>query len=253
MFRRRFVIWLVGAMTAAGVVVLSLPAASEASKANGAITAINPSSIQFELGNGSSLTAALPAAAVTYFASSRVIRLCETAVLAYHQTSAGAVLDAMTPTGVSTAATISLAGGGNCSTQSDGETDVVGTIVSISPSDVTVRLPVGGQAKFRLAPGRRLQNNQRVGDLVDVTYDAATRIAYDLEFSELYTSGTVLKVTTTWTTVKDAVTGATRKFVSGEASTAGINQRNKIGVVYYIHGGRTISDDIYDFSNRVNN
>jgi hypothetical protein len=219
--------------------------------ASGALVAIGTRSLTFLLSNGSTLTAAMPADAITYLTNNRKLPLCETATIAYHATPSGAVLDLLTPTGITTSPAVSLGSFGNCTTHSDGEVDVVGTIAAISPLTVTLSLPGGGQFTVALAAGRDLATGEAVGNVVDVTFDPTSHIAYDLEDSELYTTGavTALNSTTSVMTIRDTVSGNLETFPPSEANVFKVNVGDRVGVVYWVNHGTTRSDNVSDLTN----
>jgi hypothetical protein len=212
------------------------------------ITSIGANSLGLLLANGQSLTAALPASAVNYFTSNDVMRLCETATVVYQTAGGGALID----TGVSTSSAVALAQG-TCSSDSDGEIDLVGNILSISSSTVTLSLPGGIQVSIPLAPGRDLQADENAGDLADVTYNPSSDTAFNVESSELYTTGVVTKVSPFSMTIKNAVTGASEVLPPDAAAYANINQGDTVGVVYWIDGGKPKADNISDLTTGASN
>lgn len=229
------------------------PPLGPATGASGIITAIGADSVQFLLSNGASLTAALPSDAVTYFTENRVMEPCETTSLVYSQSPTGPVLDSLQPTGITTSPLVSLPSGGNCESTSDGESDVVGVITALSSSTVTFSLANGQQVTWALAPGRDLQADEGIGDLADVTYDPSNDVAYNLESSELYTTGIVTKVSYYSITITDAVTGQSETFPPDAAAYLNINKGDRVGIVYWIEGGKAKADNASDLTTGVSN
>ncbi len=212
------------------------------------VTAIGTSSIQFLLPSGTTLTTTIPADAVTYFTENHVMEPCETTSIVYQESATGAVLASLIPTGITTSPAVALGGGGNCETNSDGEVDAVGTIIQLTPSNVTFALLNGSQVTWALAPGRDLQADEAIGDLADVTYEPSTETAYNLESSELYTTGVVTKISYWSMTVKDAVTGQSVVFPPDAAAYLNINKGDRVGVVYWIDGGKPEADNVSDLT-----
>jgi hypothetical protein len=217
------------------------------------ITAISRSSITVLLPKGSSLTLGVPADAVHYFTLHRKLRPCDIASITYQALGRSHALASLTPVGVTTSPSVAVSGGGNCATHSDGESDAVGTITRLSAASVTLAVAGGGQRTWTLAPGRDLQSNEAVGTMADVTYDPVSGIAYDLESSELLTTGLVTKLSFTSITIRDLVTGKTTTFPADAAAYLNINRGDRVDIVYWINAGRPRGDNASDLTTGIAN
>jgi hypothetical protein len=230
-----------------------LPSTAKTSSA-ATVVSIGQSSLGLLLANGQTITAAVPASGITYFTSNSVMRLCETADVVYQTGGAtGAVLDALVPTGISTSPALSLGSAGNCSSDSDGESDVIGTITSLSATVVNVTSLFGQSYSFPLAAGRDLQADENVGDLADVTFNPANDVAYNLESSELYMTGVVTSVAPETMTITNSVTGASTVLPAAAAAYINIVKGDTVGVDYWIDGGKPRADNVGDLSSGVSN
>jgi hypothetical protein len=218
------------------------------STASGVVTSIGTDSITFQLPDGSSLTTALPAASVAYLSSEDDINDCETATVAYSDESSGPVLDSLTPTGISVDP-ISESLGDTCADESDGGTDVVGTLGTIGASAFTLDVPGSSPLTISYDPTADLLSGNSPGDAVDVTYTVnpdGSLSAQDVEYVEEYATGTVLAVDADAGTldVADAVTGQTDYFQDGDADFSSVTVGETVGVDYYVAAGEPQADDV---------
>jgi hypothetical protein len=213
--------------------------------AGGVIVETDAGSIKIQLPDGSTLSPALPAGALGYFTQNDDLSVCETVSIGYHPGAAGPELDDLVPTGISTSAAISIAGGDTCAALSDGTGDVVGTITSIASASVTLDVPGIGSEAFALDPAAGLTDGNELGDLVDVTFDpAAGNPASDVEWSEAYATGTVTSVGANALKLEDAVTGLTETFAPADASFHGVSIGDRVGIVYWVSAGDPQADDV---------
>jgi hypothetical protein len=220
------------------------PPAGE-TNASGVVVETGADFIKVQLTDGSTVTPALPAGALSYFTQDQDLSVCETVSIGYHPGAAGPVLDSLLPTGASTSAAVSVTGGGTCADNSDGGNDVVGTITQLTSATVTLEIPGIGSETFALDPAGGLTDGNGLGDLVDVTFDSGgANPASDVEWSEAYATGTVTSVSADALKLVDAVTGQTESFAAADATFAGVSKGDRIGVVYWVSAGAPQADDV---------
>ncbi len=219
---------------------------------SGVVVAVGTDTLTLQRSDGSSLTLSLPASALSESNQSGDINPCETVNVAY----AGSELQELTPTGISSSASVIIPGSGSCASTSDGEADIVGTITAESLTSLTVQVPGLGSETFPQL-GEVSDEGNLPGTIVDVTYDptdlntvvAATAV-------ELYTTATVDAVdegaTTPTLGVTDDFTHAAETFAADDADFKGIAVGDQVGLLYWVEGGQSPAlqaDDAFDFTN----
>jgi hypothetical protein len=170
--------------------------------------------------------------------SDSALTACETVTVAFH----GTQLDALVPSGISTSAAVTLPGGGDCAAQSDGEDDVVGTIVALSDHTLTLAVAGAGDVTF---PQDSLTEDGGYtdGTVVDVTFDpTAGNSVLDVSAVELFSTATVdsLQQATSPTatlTATDAFTGRSERFAAADGGFRGLSRGDRVGILYWVEGG----------------
>jgi hypothetical protein len=244
-------------LSATAILAMAVPATTLAvappeASGTGVITGTNGNSVNIELANGSTLSATLPDAAMTYAGDQGEINPCEGITLTYHQDAGGAVLDSFTPTGITTSSAIPVDGGGTCATQSNGGLDVIGKIIRISKTGVTISAS-GRTFSFPLDPTNLVGGGTRRGDIVDLTFDpSAQNLATNIQTTEAYVTGTVTRVSTRSLTLSTP-SGGRMTFAVGMGAFSRIHKRQRVGVLYWVNAGVPQADVVTDFSSGITN
>jgi hypothetical protein len=221
---------------------------------SGVIVGTSGNSVHVLLPSGSRLSATLPGAAMTYMDNQGQINPCEVVTMDYHQGSAGAVLDRFTPTAITTSPDVAVIGGGTCANQGDGALDVVGKIMQISKTGVTINVPGLGKHRFPLDPNSLVGGGNQPGDMVDLTFErSAPHMGVNIQTTEAFLSGTVTRVNSTKLTVRDPVSGHRTTFALGLGGFRHIARGHRVGVLYWVNAGVPQADSVTDFSSGVTN
>jgi hypothetical protein len=215
---------------------------------SGTVLQVGLGSVELQLANGSTFTASMPADTLSYIGSTGDITPCENLTIRYHATAAGAQLDSLLPTGISVSPAVVFPAGDNCLSDSLGPLDVDGTLTAATASSLTISLPGGGVLTFPMSPDSGITDGFQLGTIVDITYDPSDgNLASDVEYVELYTTGTVTAVGNKLT-ITDGLSGQPETFTPEDASYGQIAVGDVVGVTYWNDGGEPQGDHVSDLT-----
>jgi hypothetical protein len=166
------------------------------------------------------------------------LQVCDGATASYHQDAGILIADNVSDGGPSAV--------GDCA---DGQ-DAVGTITQVAATGLTISVAGGRSLTFTVDPADDLTDGFAVGDLVDVTYDAANGAlaASDVEYVETDSGGPVTAVSDGSITFTDSDTGQSLTIVAdpSEEMFDGVSVGDGVVITYHQSAGQLIADVVDD-------
>jgi hypothetical protein len=225
-----------GAVTV--TVTLPPPSVASGQQFSGVVLDVSQDAFMLQTADGSLLRLHMAASAL----AGQNLSVCDTVNVSFHQDNDLLVVDTVQVTGSSSS--------GDCSSGTDGPTDVIGTITAVSGSAFSVSSDQG-QMSFTV-DDPSVTDGFQVGDVVDVTYRQAadgSLDATDVEYSEQDVVGTVTAVSGSALTLTDAG-GQTRVFTADPTQGVfdGVSVGDQVDIAYHMSGSQQVADAVDDQS-----
>jgi hypothetical protein len=232
---------------------ITLPSTTTANEqsVDGVVSDVEDNTFTVDTADGSSLVFHMAAKAL----DAVDMTPCDTVTVTYHSDAGMLVADNVDDTGTSDQGDCASDGSGDSgdgsTDTSDSSSDETGPVTAVSSSSITIDTPDQGSMTFAVDPTSGLTDGFQPGDVVDVTYAAASGgapQASDVEYVEDDVVGAVTAVDGGSVTLTNADTGSPVTFTAdvSEQMFQGVAVGDQIDVTFHVAGGQQVVDNVDD-------